>query len=181
VDSFSDWRPVSSTDGVVGTASRSGTGDLDEDAATDPFVLTEPADGSQVFAATTQPAVEVGGIGGIASYTSPVDRATEVKVSWSVQVRISNTTSGVAVGTANVRAAVTVNGSLVWDSIMTIEAYNGTDQWATFSGTRDFTVPANQEIEVLLNSGRTFTTSGTSPAQTHFWQNAIINLKAAKA
>jgi hypothetical protein len=181
VDSFSDFRPASATDGVVGTASRSGTGDLDEDAATDPFVLTEPADGSQVFAATTQPAVEVAGIGGVASYTAPADRSTEVKVSWAVQVRISNTTSGVAVGTAETSVAVTIAGSPVWDSIMTIESYNGTDQWATFSGTRDFTVPAGDEIEVFLNTGRNFTTSGTSPAQTHFWQNALINLKAAKA
>jgi hypothetical protein len=64
---------------------------------------------------------------------------------------------------------------------MTIEAYNGTDQWATFSGTRDFTVPANQEIEVFLNTGRNFVSGGASPAQTHFWQNAMINLKASKA
>lgn len=151
------------------------------EAVTDTFVLVEPADGSQAYSAVTQPQIEVSGIGGVASYTSPANRSTEVKVSWSVQVRISNLTSGVAVGTSLVTLGVTINGSSVWDSPMTIESYNATDEWATFSGTRDFSVPGGQQIQVFLFTRRNFVSGGTSPAQTHFWQNALINLKAAKA
>lgn len=151
------------------------------DAATDPFEIDEPADGNVVFTAGAQPRIEVGGIGGDVTYTSPANRDTEVRVSWGTQAAISNTTSGTAVGTSTVRVSVTVNAVLVWEKSMIIESYNGTDEWASFSGTRDMTVPAGQEIRVRLSSGRVFDTGGASPAQTHFWQNAFINLKAAKA
>jgi hypothetical protein len=68
---------------------------LGPDAATDTFVTDEPADGSQVYSATTQPAVEVSGIGGVASYTSPEIRrksasATPRAASQSARQRLAS-------------------------------------------------------------------------------------------
>lgn len=171
---------------LLGTVDGSGasTGTLEVDyfnvylsnAATDVVVTAEPADGNEVYASATQPVVEVTGLNGYATYTSPANMATQVSVAWSAQGRISNTTSGVAVGEARLRVRVFIDSVEVFTQWLVLEGYTATDAWGNFAGSRDFDVPAGQEIEVYLQTGRSFSTGGSSPAQTMYWREALINL-----
>ncbi|HEY4370279.1 MAG TPA: hypothetical protein VGN07_23810 [Steroidobacteraceae bacterium] len=156
------------------------TAQISHNAVTDTAVTTEPADGSQAYSSTTQPAIGVVGLNGLASYTSPEGTATQVDVSWSAQARISNTTSGVAVGKARLRIRVFINSSEVFNSELILESYTATDNWGPFSGTRSFSVPAGQTLDAYIQTDRNFTTSGASPAQTMFWREALVNLVPSK-
>lgn len=149
---------------------------IEPNAVTAVNVTTEPADGSQAYSAATQPVIEVTGLNGSASYTAPAHTAVQVNVSWSGQARISNSTSGVAVGEARLVARVFINGSEVWNQYLILEGYTATADWGNFSGSRDFSVPAGQTIDVYLQTSRSFSTSGSSPAQTMFWREALINI-----
>lgn len=154
------------------------TDGLAPNAATAVNVTVEPADGSQAYSAATQPAVEVTGLNGVASYTSPTNVDTQVRVSWSGQARISNTTSGIAVGEAQLSVRVFINAVEVWSQYLGLEGYTAAGDWGNFSGQRDFAVPAGQAIDVYLQTGRSFSSSGSSPAQTMYWREALINLVA---
>jgi len=167
---------------VDGSGASTGTLEIDyfniylSNAATDVVVTSEPADGNEVYSATTQPAFEVTGLNGYATYTSPANMATQVSVSWSAQGQISNTTSGVAVGEARLRVRVFINSVEVFTQWLVLEGYATTTDWGNFAGSRDFDLPAGQTIEVYLQTGRHFSTSGSSPAQTMYWREALINL-----
>jgi hypothetical protein len=153
-----------------------GTPDIEPNAATAVNVTVEPADGSQAYSVATQPVFEVNGLNGTASYTSPVHTATQVNVAWSGQARISNTTSGVAVGEAWIQVRVFINGSEVWNQHQILEGYTAAGDWASFSGSRDFAVPAGQTIDAYLQTTRNFSSGGSSPAQTMYWREALLNL-----
>lgn len=153
---------------------------IEPNAATETNVTVEPADGSQAYSSATQPVIEAVGLNGLASYTSPVSTATQVNVSWSGQARISNTTSGAAVGEARLRVRVFINSSEVWNQHQVLEGYTGAADWASFSGSRDFSVPASQTIDVYFQTDRSFSSGGSSPAQTMYWREALINLVAQK-
>lgn len=156
------------------------TGEMDLNAVTEPPVIVEAADGSRTYPSATQPLLEPAGLDSSAAYTAPQGINTQVQVSWSVQGRISSNTSGIALGEAFLYVRVLINGSQVWERSLSIEGYRNEADWALFSGSRDFIVPGGQQIQVLLQSGRRFVTSGFSPAQTMFWRGAIINLTARK-
>jgi hypothetical protein len=156
------------------------TPQIGDNAITEPYVLTEPSDGSQAYSATTQPAVELNGLDGVASYTAPSSTDVQVRASWSGQGQISNTTSGAAVGEARISVRVFINSVEVWSQWLVLEGYSAAGDWGSFAGVRDFTVPAGQDIDVYLQTGRNFSTSGASPAQTMYWRDALINIVGAK-
>lgn len=153
---------------------------IEPNAATEVSVTTEPADGNQAYASVTQPVLGVTGLNGLASYTSPDYTATQVDVSWSAQARISNTTSGVAVGEARLQARCHINGVEVFSKRLILESYTGADSWGPFSVTRSFSVPAGQTIDARIQTSRSFSTGGTSPAQTMYWRDALVNIVASK-
>lgn len=149
---------------------------IEPNSATDVNVTVEPSDGSQAYSAATQPVFESVGLNGTASYTAPVHTAAQVNVSWSGQARISNTTSGAATGEARLRVRVFINAVEVWNQHQVLEGYTAAADWAAFAGSRDFAVPAGQAIDVYLQTDRSFSTGGSSPAQTMYWREALINV-----
>lgn len=154
-----------------------GTPGIEPNAATDPAVTVTPSDGSQAYSAATQIIIEGSGLSAVASYTAPVAFPTQVDVDWSGQARISNATSGTAVGEARITVTVVINGSTVFTKYLGLERYTGgSTDWGIFSGGRTFAVPAGQTIDVFLSTQRTFSSGGSSPAQTMFWRSATINL-----
>jgi hypothetical protein len=157
------------------------TPQIGDNAATDVAITSTPSDGSQAYAAVTQPVIEVTGLSSVTSYTSPTAFATQVQVDWSGQARISNTTSGVAVGEARIGVNVLVNGSSVFNKWLTLEGYTGgATDWGPFSGGRTFAVPAGQTIDVYFQTYRNFGSGGASPAQTMYWRSASVSLVAHK-
>lgn len=157
------------------------TTQLGLNSVTDSPVTISPSDGSQAYAAVTQPVIEPSGLNSTASYTAPSTTAAQVTLSWSGQARISNTTSGVAVGEAVIQIRVLVNGVQVYLKYLSLESYaGGTTDWGFFAGTVPFSVPAGQTINAFFTTGRNFSTGGSSPAQTMFWRSAIMNLIGVK-
>jgi hypothetical protein len=166
----SDTEPA--TNGVAGTA---------YNAVIATPVTATPADGNIAYTAGTQPRVETSGIGSHISYTSPAGFATRCGVAYSAQANVSNTTSGVAVGFASLQVLVQVNGSTVFSRDLRLEALISTaDAWGNLAGEKVFDVPAGQTIDVFLNVGRTFSTGGSSPAQTINWRAAHIEIWPTK-
>lgn len=152
-------------------------GGLVPDSASDPPVTSSPADGSIVYSSATQPTVELPGLNGSAVYTSAVnDAPTKVVVGCTAQARISNTTSGTAVGEARLEFRVLVNGSLVYTRYLALEGYSGGSQYGLLADSMTFNVPAGQQIQAQLIVYRNFLSSGTSPAQTIFWRAASLSL-----
>lgn len=157
------------------------TSQLGLNSVTDSPVTIAPADGSQTYASATQPVIEVPGLNASASYTSPAQTDTQVTVAWSGQARISNTTSGTAVGEARISVTVYVNGVQVFSKYLTLESYTGgSTDWGFFAGSLPFSVPAGQTVTAYFQTGRSFSTSGTSPAQTMYWRSAILNMTGVK-
>jgi len=168
----SDTSSVTATAGVI---------------AIDTPIVTEVADSDssalspQLYPSATQPALEDSALSGFATFTSPANIDTRCFVSWTGQAQISNTTSGTAVGIAYLDVLIQVNGGTVYNKKISLEGYTtSTNQWATLSGGVDVDVPAGQDIDVYLRSYRTFSTSGASPAQTHYWQNCIITIRPTR-
>jgi hypothetical protein len=75
---------------------------------------------------------------------------------------------------------VFINGIEVWNQHLILEGYSETDDWGNFSVSRDFSVPAGQQIQVFIQTDRSFSTSGSSPAQTMYWREALINVVGQK-
>jgi len=175
------WARIRTVAGNVSTTFPATTGTAGAASfATDTAVTTLPADGNQAYSATTQPAVEVTGLTGLASYASPAAVATQVDVAWSGQARISNTTSGAAVGEAVIGITVFVNSVEIFNRNFILEPYTAAGDWGAFSGAHSFNVPAGQTLDAYILTYRNFTTSGASPAQTMYWRSAILNLVPAK-
>jgi len=130
-------------------------------------VADTPSDGNISYGAVTQPQVEASGIGSHITYTSPANVATRCIVNFAGQANISNTTSGGATGYALIAVTVQVNGSTVFTASTRLEAcLAANDAWGVLAGSKAFDVPAGQAIDVYLSTGRSFSTGGSSPAQT---------------
>lgn len=130
--------------------------------------------GTQVYSATTQPAVEISALNISASYQTPSNLRAQFDIGWSVDYMISNGTSGVATGESVVKVRIFVDSSEVYTRETSVEGY--TDRWAHLSGSQRITGAYGSYVEAFLQSGREFSTSGASPEQTHDWQNATIVL-----
>jgi hypothetical protein len=152
------------------------------DAASDTSVTSDPADGNIVYSATTQPAIEAGGLNASTSYTAATvanaGAGIKAVVTWTGQATISNTTSGVAVGEARLSVKVVINGSTVDERWLVLEPYTAT--YGLFAGGDAYEVPAGQNITVTLGVGRAFSTGGASPAQTITWRSASLSLTPLK-
>lgn len=179
VDVFSDWYPSSATGGTVGISGLVDTIDVTPGAIIAATVSHSPADGNTVYAAVTQPQIENAGISGLASYTAPASIDVQAIVSWAAQAKISNTTSGVAVGEARLQCLIQVDGVTVYTRYMVLETFTGTE-YAAFSGTVPISVGAGLNISAYLTTYRNFSTGGTSPAQTITWRAANVNLVPTK-
>lgn len=140
-------------------------------------VQNEITDGNSSYTSGTQPRAENNALSQNQAYTSPSNIATRCLINWTVQLQIDVSTSGVAVGEAFGRIRITVNGVQQYSKEQTIEITNlSSDRWKSISGSFEVNVPAGQEVIAYLESYRTFSTSGTSPAQQHSWQNGVINI-----
>jgi hypothetical protein len=151
------------------------------DAASDTAVFSAPADGSQAYTAGTQPRIEVSGLNASASYTAGTPGGGTVKavVTWTGQAKISNTTSGVAVGEARLKFKAIINSVVVDDRWISLETFTGSE-YGHFAGGAAYDVPDGQNITVQMFEVRTFTTSGASPAQTITWRAVSVSLSTLK-
>lgn len=140
-------------------------------------VTATPANGSSNYTSGTQPRVESNALDEQATYTAPSNLDTHCLATWTAQARISVLTSGTAVGESRLRILITVDGVTKYDKYMVLEGFLDTnDLWATLAGTLSFPVPAGEQIIVRVQSFRSFSTSGSSPAQTHRWQNVALSI-----
>jgi hypothetical protein len=144
-------------------------------------VSSSPSDGSISYSATTQPAIESSGINGHITLTPAISTgSSQVDATWFGQVQIDTSTSGTAVGFAEVTATIQVNGSTVFSKNYSIEGTASLGDYITIAGSTNVTVPAGQSVDLYLNSGRSFSTSGSSPAQTHYWRSCHLSLQGAQ-
>jgi len=140
-------------------------------------VINDFADGSVVYTAGTQPRIEASALNQTQAFTSPSNINTRCLVNWTVQGQASNSASGVAVGESRLRIRINVNAVQQYSKYMIFDGFlTANGLWATLSGSFVIQVPAGQDIDVFLESFRNFSTSGTSPAQTHYWQNGVITI-----
>lgn len=156
------------------------TAKITDDSITDTQVTHEPADGDITYTSGTQPRVESAGVNGEVTYTSPSGVTTKATVSWSGQAQISNTTSGTATGYASIAITIKVNSVTTFTKELKLEAMTGADDWGMFAGTYTVSVPAGQDVDAFLTVGRTFSTGGSSPAQTITWRDCWLNLLPMK-
>lgn len=139
--------------------------------------VNEVTDGSDTFPAETQPHLESEGLDEQASYTAPSNIDTRCLVQWTGQAQISATTSGTAVGEARFRVRITVDAVTEYDKYVVLEGYRTSNElWAQLAGSITLAVPAGEEVIVYVQSFRDFSTSGSSPAQTHYWQNVLMSI-----
>lgn len=145
--------------------------------AIDTPVTVDAADGSVTYASDTQPALEGDALDEEATFTSPSNVTTQCVCSWGAQAQISNTTSGTAVGESRLQITVTVDGVSQHEKYIVLEGYTtSTDQWAQLAGNLTVQVPAGDQVSVRVESFRDFSTSGSSPEQTHYWQNVLLTI-----
>lgn len=170
----SRFAPDTTTTTIIGGALAPPGGDV-----ADPAVTVEIDDGNIVYDAATQPQIENAGINGFAEYTAPVGRNKRVAVSWTAQARISNTTSGTAVGHAELLVRVFIESEEVFRQDLNLEGFIDSNlNFGLLSGSRSFHLAPEETLEVFLTVGRDFSTSGSSPAQTITWRDAMIDLAA---
>jgi hypothetical protein len=177
------WVMLRMPDGTAGTEYPTSTSGIPGHRlfVADNKVYDEPSDGSQAYSSGTAPVIEVSGLGSHITYTEPTGAASQVMVNWNAQARISNLTSGTATGEAFIGIRIIVNGSDVWNKKFSLESYTGgASDWASFSGSKTLSLPANQAIDVYLQTYREFTTSGLFPAQTMYWRSATVDLLPIK-
>jgi hypothetical protein len=139
---------------------------------------TESSSGSQSWSATTQPAIEVAGLYLTSSYQAAGHIRPGVIVQYGASLQISNGTSGVAVGKSELSLRVFVNSVETFTQIEDVEGYTtATGLWAQIRGERIVPIASyGGHIQAYLSSARNFSTSGSSPAQTHYWRNASLAL-----
>jgi hypothetical protein len=176
------WVRIRSPDGAVsGTfpASAGLPGAADTLAAS--ADVDTPADGSINYPPSTQPTIENAGLNASVDYTAPSGQSARVQVSWSAQAQISNTTSGTAVGFAGIFLTVQINSTTVYTQNVKLEGNTtATNIWGTLAGTRTFDVAPTQHLQAFLVVGRSFSSSGSSPAQTIFWRQALLEAAPLK-
>jgi hypothetical protein len=166
--------PVQIAHTVSGAASI-GTVQIAPNAVVDPAITATPADGSISYTSGTQPRVESSGSIGSATYTAPASSGAQVSCSWSTTLNIDVNTSGTAVGKAIGTVTITVGGSTVFTKDVSIEGATGAGYF-NMSGSFPVTASAGQAVVLTLTCGRSFSTSGTSPAQTITWKSTALSL-----
>jgi hypothetical protein len=172
------WARIRDPRGAVGATFPTMTGQSGvADTVAANGISHDPADGNTVYSSATQPTLEAAGINGYVEYTAPAGVSARVQASWSGQAQVSNTTSGVAVGYARIHARVFVNSVEIYSQDNNLEGCTtATANWGLLSGSRTFNIAGGDHIELFLQTGRNFSTGGSSPAQTITWRSAMANL-----